>query len=196
MTNEFENQPTPPPNLKQVAQTFRLTGWISLWAQLVLAIISGVIYIFAGVAAAMGRSAAGNNATNPATGGGVLFAIVSLMILFYGIYQSFQCVQTGRRLRDSNPSLRPKKTDTVNFLWRSLTIRGSGLLFAVIAAEAIAGVLLGKSFMAVGAVFSPGAQLQIVQPLDIFLVLANTHLLTAHFIGVSATLWLLNRIDR
>jgi hypothetical protein len=50
--------------------------------------------------------------------------------------------------------------------------------------------------MAVGAVFSPGAQLQIVQPLDIFLVLANTHLLTAHFIGVSATLWLLNRIDR
>ena len=173
MTNEFENQPSQPPNLKQVAQTFRLMGWMSLWAQLVLAVISGVIYIFAGVAAAMGRSAAGNNATNPATGGGVLFAIVSLMILFYGIYQSFQFVQTGRRLRDSNPSLRPKKTDTVNFLWRSLTIRGTGLLFAVIAAEAIAGVLLGKSFMAVGAGFSIGAPLQIVQPLDIFLVSSN-----------------------
>ncbi len=195
MTNEFENQPTPP-NLKQVSQTFRLVGWISLWAQLVLAIISGVIFIFAGVAAAMGRSAIGENATNPATGGGVFFAIISLGILFYGIFQSFQCVKTGRRLKETNPNLRPKKTDTVNFLWRSLMIRGVGLLFGVVAAEAIAGVLLGKSFMAVGAIFSPGAQLQIVQPLDIFLVLANTHLLTAHFIGVSATLWLLNRIDR
>jgi Protein of unknown function (DUF3611) len=195
MTNEFENQPTPP-NLKQVSQTFRLVGWISLWAQLVLAIISGVIFVFAGVAAAMGRSAAGDNATNPATGGGVFFAIISLGVLFYGIFQSFQCVKTGRRLRETNPNLRPKKIDTVNFLWRSLMIRGVGLLFGVVAAEAIAGVLLGKSFMAVGAIFSPGAQLQIVQPLDIFLVLANTHLLTAHFIGVSATLWLLKRIDR
>jgi Protein of unknown function (DUF3611) len=195
MTNEFENQPAPP-NLKQVSQTFRWVGWMSLWAQLVLAIISGVIFVFAGVAAAMGRSAAGDSAGNPATGGGVFFAIISLGILFYGIFQSFQCVQTGRRLRDKNPNLRPKKTDTVNFLWRSLMIRGVGLLFGVVAAEAIAGVLLGKSFMAVGAIFSPGAALQIVQPLDIFLVLANTHLLTAHFIGLMATLWLLNRIDR
>jgi hypothetical protein len=195
MTNEFENQPTPP-NLKQVSQTFRLIGWISLWAQLILAIISGVIFVFAGAAAAMGRSAAGDSAGNPATGGGVFFAIISLGILFYGIFQSFQCVKTGRRLKENNPNLRPKKTDTVNFLWRSLTIRGVGLLFGVVAAEAIAGVLLGKSFMAVGAIFSPGAALQIVQPLDIFLVLANTHLLTAHFIGLIATLWLLNRIDR
>lgn len=194
MTNEFE-QPVAPPNLKQVSQTFRMVGWISLWIQLVLAVISGVIFAFAGVALAMGRANAGNE-TNPATGGGVLFAIVSLLVLLYGLYQSFQCVKIGRRLKETNPNLRPKKSETVSFLWRTLLIRGVGLALAVVAAEAIAGVLLGKSFMAVGAIFSPGAQLQIVQPLDIFLVLANTHLITAHFMGTTATMWLLNRIDR
>jgi hypothetical protein len=125
----------------------------------------------------------------------VFFAIISLGILFYGIYQSFGYVRVGRSLKDPNPNLRPKKSETIRLLWRSLTIRGGGLMMAVIAAEAIAGVLLGKSFMAVGAIFSPGSQLQLIQPLDIFLVLANTHLITAHFVGVASTLWLLKQID-
>ena len=194
MTKQAENSPNTS-NLKQVSKTFRLVGWVSFWVQAVLAIISGVIFAFAGVALAMGRQTAGESAANPATGGGVLFALVSLGILLYGIYQSFDYVRMGRRIREENPNLRPKKSDTIKFLWRSLTIRGVGLLMAVVAAEAIAGVLLGKSFMAVGAIFSPGSQLQLIQPLDIFLVLANTHLITAHFVGVGSTLWLLKRID-
>ena len=194
MTNQAENSPNTS-NLKQVSKTFRLVGWVSFWVQTVLAIISGVIFAFAGVALAMGRQAAGDSASNPATGGGVVFALVSLGILFYGIYQSFGYVRMGRRIREENTNLRPKKSDTIKLLWRSLTIRGVGLLMAVVAAEAIAGVLLGKSFMAVGAIFSPGSQLQLIQPLDIFLVLANTHLITAHFVGVGSTLWLLKRID-
>lgn len=194
MTNQPESAPNTS-SLKQVSKTFRLVGWVSLWVQAVLAVISGVIFAFAGVALSMGRPSAGDGAANPATGGGVVFALVSLGILFYGIYQSFDCVRMGRRIQEPNPSLRPKKLDTIKSLWRSLTIRGVGLLMAVVAAEAIAGVLLGKSFMAVGAIFSPGSQLQLIQPLDIFLVLANTHLITAHFVGVSSTLWLLKQID-
>lgn len=194
MANQAENAPQTP-NLSQVSKTFRAIGWLSFWVQTVLAIIAGVIFAFAGVALAMGRSSAGENASNPATGGGVFFALISLGILFYGIYQSFDYVRVGRSLKAQNPNLRPKKSDTIRLLWRSLTIRGIGLMMAVIAAEAIAGVLLGKSFMAVGAIFSPGAQLQLIQPLDIFLVLANTHLITAHFVGVTSTLWLLKQID-
>lgn len=194
MINQADNSPNTS-NLKQVSKTFRLVGWVSLWVQAILAVISGVIFAFAGVALSMGRQTAGDSAANPATGGGVVFAVVSLFILFYGIYQSFDYVRMGRRIREENPNLRPKKLDTIKFLWRSLTIRGVGLLMAVVAAEAIAGVLLGKSFMAVGAIFSPGSQLQLIQPLDIFLILANTHLITAHFVGVSSTLWLLKRID-
>jgi Protein of unknown function (DUF3611) len=194
MANQAENSPNTP-NLKQVSKTFRWVGWVSFWVQAVLAIISGVIFVFAGVALAMGRSASGESTANPATGGGVLFALVSLVILFYGIYQSFEYVRLGRKLKDQNPNLRPKKVDTIRLLWRSLTVRASGLMMAVVAAEAIAGVLLGKSFQAVGAIFSPGSQLQLIQPLDIFLVLANTHLITAHFIGAISTLWLLKQID-
>lgn len=193
MANQAENAPNPP-NLKQVSKTFRLVGWVSLWVQAVLAIISGVIFAFAGVALAMGRSTSGDGAANPATGGGVLFALISLGILCYGIYQSFGYVRLGRSLKDSNPNLRPKKLETIRLLWRSLTIQGGGLMMAVVAAEAIAGVLLGKSLMAVGSIFS-GSPLSFIQPLDMFLVLANTHLITAHFVGVASTLWLLKQID-
>ena len=87
MTKQAENSPNTS-NLKQVSKTFRFVGWVSLWVQAVLAIISGVIFAFAGVALAMGRQATDSTA-NPATGGGVFFALISLVILFYGIYQSF-----------------------------------------------------------------------------------------------------------
>ncbi|MBD2327155.1 DUF3611 family protein [Alkalinema sp. FACHB-956] len=197
MTSQLDNSPAPP-NLKQIAKTFRLVGWVSFWAQLVLAIISGLIFIFAVLsAAAFSRSATpGASAANPGTGGGIFFATCSLFVLAYCIYRSFQYVQLGRRLQETNPSFRPKKSETVQFLWRSLLVRGVGLLLAVMAAEAITGVLLGKAFLSMGAIFNPLAINQIIQPLDIFLVLANTHLITAHFIGSAASLWLLNRINR
>lgn len=196
MTGQIENAPTPP-NLRQISKTFRLVGWVSFWAQLVLAIVSGVIFIFAASAAALPKqTAAGVPASNPGTGGGLFFAVCSLLVLIYGIYRSIQYVYLGRRLQESNPNLRPKKADTIKFLWLSIVIRGAGLLLAVMAGEAITGILLGKAFSSLGAALNPLLINQIIQPLDIFLVLANTHLITAHFIGVAASLWLLNRINR
>ncbi len=167
-------------------------GWISLWAQLILAIISGVMLLCVGGSAAMSKPMPGAG-PNPGTGGGILFATISLGFLVYGVFQSWQVVKLGRKLKESNPDIRPKKTATVRLLWTSLMFRGVGLMMSVIAAEAIAGILLEKSLAAVATFFS---QAQPVPPLDIFLVLANTHLITAHFIGLAVTLWLLNRIDR
>ena len=61
MTNQAESSPNTS-NLKQVSKTFRWVGWVSFWVQTVLAIISGVIFAFAGVALSMGRQAAGDSA--------------------------------------------------------------------------------------------------------------------------------------
>jgi hypothetical protein len=45
-----------------------------------------------------------------------------------------------------------------------------------------------------GGFFNP--MTQIVQPLDMFLLLGNTHTITAQFVGIVAALFLLNRINR
>jgi hypothetical protein len=186
----LDREETVSPNLRQISKIFRRTGWISFWAQLLLSIVSSLIFIFGGFAS-LAKQNAGNNTPN---GGGLFLAVLSLLVLLYGIYQSFQYVQIGRKLRSENPELRPKKADTIQFLWTSLLIRGVGMALAIFSAEAIAGVLLGKALISLGGFFNP--MTQIVQPLDMFLLLGNTHTITAQFVGIVAALFLLNRINR
>jgi hypothetical protein len=186
-----DREETLSPNLRQISKVFRTTGWISLWSQVVLAIVSGAIFVFGGLASLAKNKVTGSAGPN---GGGLFLAVLSLLVLLYGIYQSFQYVKIGRKLKDNNPELRPKKADTIQFLWTSLMIRGIGMALAIFSAEAIAGVLLGKALTSLGGLLNAGTQL--VQPLDIFLLLGNTHTVTAHFIGGVATLFLLNRINR
>jgi len=46
------------------------------------------------------------------------------------------------------------------------------------------------------AVFGPpGNVSQYVQPLDIFVIQANTNILLAHFVGLVFTLWIMNSLD-
>jgi hypothetical protein len=184
-----DREETLSPNLRQISKVFRTTGWISLWSQVVLAIVSGAIFVFGGLASLAKNKVTGSAGPN---GGGLFLAVLSLLVLLYGIYQSFHYVKIGRKLKDNNPELRPKKADTIQFLWTSLMIRGIGMALAIFSAEAIAGVLLGKALTSLG-LLNTG---QLVQPLDIFLLLGNTHTVTAHFIGGVATLFLLNRINR
>ena len=66
-------------------------------------------------------------------------------------------------------------------------------------AEAITGTLLAKSLaQAQGgvAIYDPQFINRLIQPLDIFVVLANTHTITAHFAGIVVSLWLYSRINR
>jgi Protein of unknown function (DUF3611) len=57
--------------------------------------------------------------------------------------------------------------------------------------------LLGKSLSQPQALFNPAVNFnQFIQPLDIFVVLANTHAMLAHFLGLIAALWLLDRINK
>jgi Protein of unknown function (DUF3611) len=178
---------TPNAALRQLGKQFKGVGWVSFWAQLVLAVVAGVMFIaalpFAGQA-------------NPASGGSTLFALLGLGVLAYSIYRCLGYVKIGRQLTEANPSFRPKKPDTLKYLWMSLITSCAGLLLVILAAEALTGALLGKAVSAPLALFSPDALGKLIQPLDIALVLANTHLVAAHFIGIVTGLWLLYRADR
>lgn len=178
-----------PQSVRRISAQLRRVGWLGFWLQLVLAVISTLIFLFAIPFASTG-------ARNPGTGGSLLFAVGGLVAVYISTYWSFRYISIGRKLK--NPDLRPRKADTVKLIQWGLLCSLLGLGSSVIGAESISGTLLGKSLSLAQpfAVYSPDALSKIIQPLDIFIVLANTHTITAHFIGIVCSLWLLSKISR
>jgi hypothetical protein len=179
-----------PQTVKKIAAQLQRVGWICFWLQLVLAIVSTAIFVFAILMA-------GGNANNPATGGSLLFSLGGLLVLYGSTFWSFRYMGIARQLK--NPDLRPKKADTIQTIRLGILFGLIGMGLSVMGAESISGTLLGKSFssfsVSVG-FFNADALSKIIQPLDISIVLANTHTITAHFIGLLGSLFLLDRITK
>ena len=157
--------------LRAIAQLFRRVGWITFWAQLVLGVVSGGILLFASISP---RPA--NASPNTGAGLGVFFAISGLVALGVGIFISFRTVQVVRL---------------------GLIVHLVGILLTLVGAQAIVGVLLTKALTST----QPGVITQldpsrVIQPLDIFVVQANTNTVSAHFAGLIGSIWLLNRITK
>jgi Protein of unknown function (DUF3611) len=182
-----------PSALRRIANTIRLTGWISFWFQVVLAVVSSLILLFAIV---LSPKNPGSN--SPASGGGAFLSVCALFTLYFTIYQAFSYTRIAKKLLDPDPNFRPKKADTMGIIKKTLLANLVGLMLAICGAEAIAGILLGRS-IAVGqgiAILNPQTLQNIIQPLDIFVVLANTHSITAHFGAMVASLWLMDRLNK
>ena len=180
--------------IQEIAQTFRLTGWASFWAQLVLGVVAAVILGFAslspGVAAGQQR--------NVGTGLGIFFAVIAVIVLGASIFWAFRYTRISIQLQSSNPNNRPRKADTVQLLRLGLSINLVGLLVGLIGAQAIVGALVAKSLTLPQAgvgVYQVDPS-RIIRPLDIFVVQANTNTVAAHFAGLLGSLWLLNRVNR
>lgn len=183
----------PSSHLQEIAQAFRLTGWISFWAQLVLGAVAIVILAFASIS----RDVA-TNQRSVGTGLGIFFAVVAVIALGASIFWAFRYTRISRQLQSSNPNNRPRKADTIQLLQLGLTINLAGLLISLVGAQAIVGALLAKSLtLPQGGLgvyqIDPS---RIIRPLDIFVVQANTNTVAAHFAGLIGSLWLLNRVNR
>jgi hypothetical protein len=180
--------------IQEIAQTFRLTGWASFWAQLVLGVVAAVILGFAslspGVAAGQQR--------NVGTGLGIFFAVIAVIALGASIFWAFRYTRISIQLQSSNHNNRPRKADTIQLLRLGLSINLVGLLVGLIGAQAIVGALVAKSLTLPQAgvgVYQVDPS-RIIRPLDIFVVQANTNTVAAHFAGLIGSLWLLNRVNR
>ncbi len=179
-----------PQTVRKIATQLRRVGWLGFWSQLVLAVVSTAIFVFA-------IAISGSSASNPATGGSLLFSIGGLLILYGSTFWSFNYMQIARKLK--NPELRPKKADTIQTVQRGLILSVLGLGASVMGAESIAGTLLAKSFSSISVsmgYFNTEALRKIIDPLDISIVLANTHTISAHFIGIICSLWLLSKLAK
>lgn len=180
--------------LQEIAQAFRLTGWISFWAQLVLGVVAAVILGFA----SLSRDVIATNQRSIGTGLGIFFAVVAVIALGASIFWAFRYTRISRQLQFSNPNNRPRKADTIQLLRLGLSINLVGLLISLVGAQAIVGALVAKSLTLPqgGLGVYQVDPSRIIRPLDIFVVQANTNTVAAHFAGLIGSLWLLNRINR
>ncbi|ABA21345.1 DUF3611 family protein [Anabaena sp. FACHB-709] len=184
--------PSSSSNLRTIAQTFRMTGWISFWIQLVLGVISGIIVLLFGIFSQ--RAGSPNN--NPGTGFGVFLAICGLVVLGGGIYLAFRYTRIGNQLLSSNPSNRPRKVETVQVLRLGLWINLGGTLVTLLGAQAIVGTLVARSISPQAVTTQLFDPTRIISGLDMLVVQANINTVSAHFAGLVSSLWLLNRINK
>ncbi|NJN20011.1 MAG: DUF3611 family protein [Leptolyngbya sp. RL_3_1] len=183
-----------PPAVRRIATALRWYGWVSIWIQGVLGIISSLVLLFA-VASLSVRT----GGSNPGTSTGFLLAIVGLVAVYVGAFWGFRYTRLARGLRSSDVAKRPKPKDVLQTLRWGLLISLGGMLVSLLGGQAIIGSLLAKALSQPqgAAVFGAGANVtQFVQPLDIFVVQANTNILLAHFGGIACTLWLFRTVDR
>jgi Protein of unknown function (DUF3611) len=181
--------------LRKSSALLRRFSWLNFWIQLILGVVAGGMATFT-IIRNMLPQAGGNQPRAAGLTETSIFLALSLLVQVYMLIRAFQCVQTGRKLRQDDPTYRPSKAQTIDFLWRSVLFTFCGLGLAILSAQSVGGILLGRSLASIGAVFSPLSAAQIIEPLDIFLVLANVHVITAHSLGLAITMFLLYRLDR
>ncbi|MCF4969525.1 DUF3611 family protein [Nostoc sp. CMAA1605] len=190
--SQNSDTPSSSSNLRTIAQTFRLTGWISFWIQLVLGVVSGIIVLLFAVFS----QRAGSPSNNPGTSFGVFLAVCGILILGGGIYLAYRYTRIGRQLLSSNPSNRPRKVETVQVLRLGLWVNLAGTLVTLLGAQAIVGTLVARSISPQAITTQFFDPTRIISGLDMLVVQANTNTVSAHFAGLVGSLWLLNRINR
>lgn len=182
-----------PTAVQRAAFALRRGGWICFWVQLVLGVVSTLILLFATLFA-FGNTG-GNNSGDPGSNGGLFFAVLGLGTLAYSVYRAFSYTRLAQKLRTSPSTLRPSKGDTLRIVKFGLMWNLAGMSLTLVGAEAINGTLLAKSLSQPRGFYNALPNLtEFIQPLDIFIVLANTHTIVAHFVGISTSLWLINKI--
>ncbi|OCR00428.1 hypothetical protein BCD67_13030 [Oscillatoriales cyanobacterium USR001] len=196
MSNQPESFSSLPLAVQRVAFALRSVGWVCFWGQSVLAVIAALILLFA-IPFAFPNVNPGTKSANPATGVGLFFAVCGLLVLAHSAYRAFRYTQLSKKLISPGADPRPKKAETIEKIRFTLISNAIGMFLTILAAESIGGVLLGKSLSQPQALFNPAVNFnQFIQPLDIFVVLANTHAILAHFLGLISALWLLDRINK
>lgn len=190
MTNDYPY--SVPPAIRRIAQAFRWIGWVSFWAQVVLAVVASGVLLFSGV----NLSFRAQGSTNPGAGMGLLFSVLGVVAVYVSAYWAFRYTRLGRRLLGQGT--RPTPKDALQSIRIGLMISLGGMLVTLLGGQALIGSLIGKALSQPQntGFFVPNNINQYVEAFDIFVVQANINTLLAHFISLSATLWLLRTVNR
>ncbi len=177
-------------NVLKTARALNIAGWVGFWTQLVLAIISTLILLFAVIS----RNSGSTGQSNPGTGAGTFLAFLGLLAVYLSIFWSYRYTLLAKKLRLADS--RPTRADIIKQLKIGLTIGFGGMFLTLLGAEAIVGVLVAKSLSQPQTAVLNIEVSRLVQPIDIFIVQANTNTILAHFLGLIVSVWLLDRISK
>lgn len=176
-----------PPAIRRISTNFRFTGWVSLWAQVVIGVISSLLFIV--------------NALEPDTSlssaGAGIFNSIGIALVFVSSFWGFRYVRLGRKLKTSNPDLRPKPRDAAQAVRIGIAISLGGMFVTLIAAESVVALLWLRALRQIapmGGVLQDTAAF--INAADIAVVFSIVNTMFAHFIGLCASLWLQYIIER
>jgi hypothetical protein len=189
MKENYELTPSLPSNVQRASSILRRIGRISFWLQIVLGVISAVLLLIASA------SLFGNQQRTQGIEIGILCAFVGVVLIGAGIYFSWRYIRISNLMQVSDSSSRPRKADTLQVIRYGLIVNLTGMFFAILGAEALAGIVLVKSLSVPQGIFNQDFS-KFVNSVDLLIVQANTNTIAAHFSGIVSTLWLLSRITK
>ncbi len=192
--NDTPNNVSTPVTIKRIATNLQRIGRFGLLVQLVPGALAGFLLLFS-IVWTTTRGSTRN------TGGGLIFAVLSLVVLLVSLFWFFRYTKTAERFQDANN--RPSKADTIKLLRSGVKISAVGLAFGILGAETLLFSLTVKSFGILnpfaiqGAVYGTSSLAGIaVQPIDVLLSFANTQTIFAHFVGLACSSWLLSDLAK
>ncbi|NET59583.1 MAG: DUF3611 family protein [Symploca sp. SIO2E6] len=192
MQKQPDNAPVPPA-LQRIASMLRLSGLVTFWLQLAFGVIA--LVLLAVFTASRGSSDPNVPGGGGGTGFGILCALCGLITLGIGVYVAFRYMRFSAQLQAANSARRPSKAETLQLLKLGLITNLVGMFFTILGSGAIVGSLLTAALEAP----QSGGILEArryVNPVDLFGVQANIITVLAHYIGITAAIWLYSRVNR
>lgn len=176
------------PNVLRVVLAFRRWGWASFWTQVVLCVVSSLVLLQLVLLKAPTTNTPTGADSNPATLPGLSFAWAGIAVLGASIFWNFRYTQMAKKLRSPE---RPTKSQTVFQIKIGIIINLLGMFITLVGAASIVGALTLRSQQGV---FAGAGNFNLtIQPLDFQIIQASFNIIFAHFVGLVASLWLLNR---
>jgi MFS family permease len=176
-----------PPAIRRISSNFRLSGWICIWVQTIIGVISSLLLII---------DVLEDNAKISNAGSG-LFAALGIGAVFVSAFWGFRYVLLGRKLRASNPDVRPKPKDAARAVRIGILISMVGMLLTILGGSAVVGVLWLRSLRQIA---TSSNILQdtsaFINAADIAVVFSVVNTMVAHYVGLCASLWLQYVVDR
>jgi Protein of unknown function (DUF3611) len=202
---QTERETSSNPSFEQVVTILRIAAWVSFVMQVGLAAVSSVLLLLAIAGRSFNQAivvpgvprigVATAPATSPGLGVGIFWAVCGVLVLLFGSYLAFRLIRFAKRLDNPNPAIRPRRTKVMQVLKLSVITGSIGMLLMILGTGATIAVLLSKSVaLPQGvAIYDPNRSIRSV---DVFVAAANTTGITAHFVGVVASLSVFNWLHR
>ena len=187
-----------PPAVRRIVGSLRVVGNVSLWSQGVLAVVATLSLIFSSAVLTLENNTGPDVARdNPGAGVGFLFAAIALLLLYAGTFWAFRYTRISRQLRSRDGKERPKPGAVIRALKLGLILNLVGTFSSLLGDGAWTGALMAKAFAQGPGQFGvPQAITQTIQGLDILVLQSIVIIQLAHFIGLVASLWLVQSMGR